>query len=239
MENGKSGNTVLLTVLGVATLLVALVGATFAYFSATVSNEDAQSVSVTTATPVALIYKHQGGALTMTNALPGNSESATFLVRNPDGTNAELDKAGASSVAQQYDLHLWIDANAFTTEKGANDNEDGDRTQQLLVKVTASSSVSGNTVAVPTLNDVTNAKVVNGSNVKYTYDVTSTPVTNVSEGKAPLTVVTGQKIAIGENHTYTVELIFNDLTISQNANIGQNFMAHFEVSNVKSVTTAE
>jgi len=234
MENGKNSNTVLLTVLGVATLLVALVGATFAYFSATVSNEDAQSVSITTATPVALIYKHQNGALTMTNSVPGSSKTATFLVRNPDGTDEDLDTAGASTVAQQYDLHLWIDANTFTTEKGQNDVEEGNRTEQLLVKVTATSSVTDKTVAVPTLKTVSNETVV-GTNVQYTYDVTSTPATNVAEGKAPLAVVTGQTIAIGENHTYTVELIFNDLTISQNANIGQNFMAHFEVSNVKSV----
>ena len=48
MERGN-GNTVLLTVIGVATLLVALVGATFAYFSASITGNAAE-VNVTTVT---------------------------------------------------------------------------------------------------------------------------------------------------------------------------------------------
>lgn len=48
MENKK--NAVLLTVIAVATLLVAVVGATFAYFSAQGTNSDAKQVTVTTHT---------------------------------------------------------------------------------------------------------------------------------------------------------------------------------------------
>ena len=46
MERGN-GNTVLLTVIGVATLLVALVGATFAYFTANLTN-NSSNITVTT-----------------------------------------------------------------------------------------------------------------------------------------------------------------------------------------------
>lgn len=50
MERGN-GNTVLLTVIGVATLLVALVGATFAYFTASISTDaENGTVNVTTST---------------------------------------------------------------------------------------------------------------------------------------------------------------------------------------------
>ena len=42
MKEGKN-NTVLLTVIGIATLLVAVVGATFAYFSAQISGAESQS----------------------------------------------------------------------------------------------------------------------------------------------------------------------------------------------------
>ena len=42
MKEGKN-NTVLLTVIGIATLLVAVVGATFAYFSAQLSGTENQS----------------------------------------------------------------------------------------------------------------------------------------------------------------------------------------------------
>ena len=48
MENSK-GQTIFLSVIGVATLLVAIIGATFAWFSVEVSgNESAQSVYVET-----------------------------------------------------------------------------------------------------------------------------------------------------------------------------------------------
>ncbi len=45
MEDKKNSNSILLTIIGVATLLIALVGATFAYFSATATSAD-QSIQV-------------------------------------------------------------------------------------------------------------------------------------------------------------------------------------------------
>ena len=120
MNEGRgNGNTVLLTVIGVATLLVALVGATFAYFTATVSNDQAQSVTVTTATPVGLEYL--GQQLTLDNAIPGNTDDATFTVKNPS----------SSTTAQTYDLDLKIDENSFVTTDGAD---------QLEITITAEST---------------------------------------------------------------------------------------------------
>ena len=49
MNNGK-GNMILLTVIAVATLLVAVVGATFAYFGATMNNESETPIEVTSGT---------------------------------------------------------------------------------------------------------------------------------------------------------------------------------------------
>ena len=50
-EKGKKGNQVLLTVIGVATLLIAMVGATFAYFTANsvTGNADTNNISAQTA----------------------------------------------------------------------------------------------------------------------------------------------------------------------------------------------
>ena len=131
IETPKNGNTVLLTVIGVATLLVALVGATFAYFTATISNSQAQSVTVTTASPVSLVYT--GNPLSLTNAIPGNSTSATFTVTNP----------GQSSVAQTYDLNLKIDNNTFNTTDGLD---------QLEIKVTGSGTVNQPSIIGGTYN---------------------------------------------------------------------------------------
>lgn len=104
----QRNNTILLTVIGVATLLVALVGATFAYFSATITNNSNQSVNITTATPVSLVYS--GSELKLENALPGNSNSNTFFVENPSTSPSE----------QTYDLTFYIDSNNFETSSGDN-----------------------------------------------------------------------------------------------------------------------
>jgi len=119
-RDAQRGNTVLLTIIGVATLLVALVGATFAYFSATVSNTNNESVTVTTQTPVALIYT--GAALSLTDALPGRSATNTFTVQNPNTSPSD----------QTYDLTFYIDSNNFATSTG----------DKLTLKITGTSSGS-------------------------------------------------------------------------------------------------
>lgn len=72
MGEKKNSNTVLLTVIGVATLLVALVGATFAYFTATVSQDTSAKVDVTTSTLAGLEMKSYKQDAKVSNAVyPG------------------------------------------------------------------------------------------------------------------------------------------------------------------------
>ena len=77
MENNK-GQTIFLSVIGIATLLVAIVGATFAWFSTTISGTGA-TANITTAQVSALSLK--GTTITGTNVLPGwESDDATFTI---------------------------------------------------------------------------------------------------------------------------------------------------------------
>ena len=69
MENGNK-NTVLLTVIGVATLLVALVGATFAYFTANVS-QDNTAVTVQTSKLAGLAMTQDKNSPTLGAIYPG------------------------------------------------------------------------------------------------------------------------------------------------------------------------
>jgi len=137
MEERRNGNTVLLTVIGVATMLVALVGATFAYFTATVNTTSQQTVSVTTKSVTALEYK-SNGAISLLNAVPGRSANSTFTVENKD-----------TSVAQSYDLTFKVDGNTFNNTNGSN---------QLLVTITVAST-GANT---PSLSGWTNKDYTNG-----------------------------------------------------------------------------
>lgn len=83
MENDeRRNNTVLLTILSVATLLVALVGATFAYFTARVTDGDkGSSIIIQTAT-LSIIY-HDGNNLTASGIIPGWSDIKSIEIENP------------------------------------------------------------------------------------------------------------------------------------------------------------
>lgn len=208
MENsGKNGNTVLLTVIGVATLLVALVGATFAYFSASVSNEQAQSVSLTTATPVSLIYV-AAAKIEITNAIPGATDTKTFTVTNP----------ASSTTEQTYDLTLVVDTNGFVTTDAAD---------QLEITVSSSTTTQGKNAAgitvTTTLNTISNSP----------FNVTDG--TTTAAPASTHVIVNDQRIAIGEVQTYTVVLTFKETNSAQDTNQGKSFAAHIDISDPVSV----
>ncbi len=221
-EKGN-GNTVLLTVIGVATLLVALVGATFAYFSAQITSTAKESIYITTATPVGLSYV--GTELKLENIIPGQSESGTFKVTNPTpGT-------GETGVVQTYDLHLVIDENGLTSATNAG---------QLIVTVTGASTTAGHTKAAPgtsansTIKALANGSTTGwGSGAAGVYDLTDG--TTAAKALTDKTLIEDQEILIGEEHTYTVKTEFVELNQSQNENQTKTFRAHFEVTDPVSV----
>lgn len=87
MDNNK-GQTIFLSVVGIATLLVAIVGATFAWFSATVTgNDTASSVTVQTAT-IGITFT-DGNELSIPNALPGSYKTKTFTVAAAEGSTID------------------------------------------------------------------------------------------------------------------------------------------------------
>ena len=77
MDNNR-GQTIFLSVIGIATLLVAIIGATFAYFTTTMTG-DAGDVNVGTATLGKSTFA-VNKAITSTNALPGWKDTATITL---------------------------------------------------------------------------------------------------------------------------------------------------------------
>ena len=75
-------NVIFLSVIAVATLLTAVIGTTFAYFTATITgNETSKNVNVTTAN-MSVVYT-QGKELSIANLVPGQAIPAmTFNVQN-------------------------------------------------------------------------------------------------------------------------------------------------------------
>ena len=66
MEGEKKGNTAMLTVIAIATLLVAVVGATFAYFSANQSVNGSVQVTATTSARDVIVVSGTSGELSIT-----------------------------------------------------------------------------------------------------------------------------------------------------------------------------
>ena len=103
-------NMVLLTVIAVATLLVAVIGATFAFFTATVQDNretggdtgetSLTAGSVASSTIVASV-DGSAGQFTATDVYPGHKEIAALMVT---ADNEQGDKNSTTDIAIQYDV---------------------------------------------------------------------------------------------------------------------------------------
>ena len=106
MENNR-GQSIFLSVVGIATLLVAIIGATFAYFSITArGNETASSIHVTTAQVGDVTFDGTSAGIEVTDAYPGWTDTKTFTVTNSANTKTD------SSVV--YQIYLCTNTDAET-----------------------------------------------------------------------------------------------------------------------------
>lgn len=103
MENNK-GQTIFLSVIGIATLLVAIVGATFAWFSANVSGTGS-TMTVTTAYLGTIVFA-DGNTISETNWYPGDSETKTFTIAAD----------ASATVAVGYKISFIDVTNGFATK---------------------------------------------------------------------------------------------------------------------------
>ncbi len=167
MENKK--NTILLTVIAVATLLVAVVGATFAYFTAQGGTGTSANVTVTTGTAASSEFGTFG-------AINIYADATTFAKGKPDATGTTTGTVswtapGATTTTTPseadrsfcYTADLIINTNTFTKSAAntANAKElyftavKGSTTlieEQSLVTLPAGTAVTG-TINIPTTKD--------------------------------------------------------------------------------------
>ena len=110
-------NVIFLSVIAVATLLTAVVGTTFAYFTATVTgNETSKNVNVTTAN-MSVVYA-QKKAVSIENLVPGQEIPAmTFSVHNAGQSAADY------KLAWQDVNKSWTAESLATNGKGGTDND--------------------------------------------------------------------------------------------------------------------
>ena len=113
MKESKRNN-ILLTVIGIATLLIAVVGATFAYFTAVLSGQESATTVTINAGTLGITFT--GGAnINMQNIYP-RGNVASLQTSDAWATKSFSVKANATAASTiPYALALVIDSNNFST----------------------------------------------------------------------------------------------------------------------------
>ena len=142
MENRK--NTILLTVIAVATLLVAVIGATFAYFTAQGGAPVSRNVVVKTETADSTMFSIDND-LTL-NANQDNfgiSNVGTGLTSIPVNGTATFTASTGSANSMCYTLELSVTTNDFTYTVDPNtpDGVDPEQVPELTLTVTRATVV--------------------------------------------------------------------------------------------------
>lgn len=102
MEENRKGPGVFYAVVGVATLVVAIIGATFAYFSATTTNDTNVTGSTASGASLSMVITRESDAGTAANMIP---MLTTDLQKGVTGTNSKscID-ANGNTVCQVYKI---------------------------------------------------------------------------------------------------------------------------------------
>jgi len=210
--DGNKGQTVFLSVIGIATLLVAIIGATFAWFSVNVQGNDrASSIIVTTAVLGSITFT-DGSVIDLSNIRPESTPTATktFSVAN---STANL------STAIQYYVEIEVTTNTLSAAVNQSQGASGVTGDWFVHAIEV---VPGSTTdeISPDLTGCTPAYVSTG-----TEGAPFVAVPNVGT----TTVGTTGTICGNATHTYTYTIKFMDSSSNQNAGQGTEFYGKLQV----------
>ena len=213
MENNK-GQTIFLSVVGVATLLVAIVGATFAYFSVTVTgNENASSIKVVTATLTSVNFA-DGNTINLDPAYPGAHADKTFTVTSDKTAGATY---GSDTVGLEY--YVWLnvtDADLITTLH--TQSKDSEFNYSLSCSAADTGAVKTSVGCGGIGNDKAGASIYGNYGTSGNRGETSL--------YGPVTIYPGS------THTYTFRIQFTESSSDQNYAQGHSFAGVIQVESV-------
>lgn len=148
-ENGGKSSTILLTVIGIATLLVVVVGATFAYFAAQVTGDDTSTSVLITASSQGTNITFTGGEdISLTNIYP---KSEAWLTKEISLSNSMV--SGSQSTAT-YTFGLEVAEGKTFRDKDL---------QFTFVKTSTEDGVTAHTQTTDKANLVNNNKIAQGT----------------------------------------------------------------------------
>ena len=204
-ENGGKNNTILLTVIAIATLLVVVTGATFAYFAAVVrGNDTASSISITAASEGTRITFSGGETVKLENIYPkGTAAGSEWITKNVTLSSNATDSTGTSV----YTFTMSGATNGFDFKDGETDVPDG--TENVKFTFTRDTENSVGEVTSPTQ--------------------TADPVTVVSKAGE----VIGSGIVqnnVANTVTYILKVYYDNASYNQNNGEQRQFSFHIGYS---------
>lgn len=230
----KNKNTLLLTVIAIATLLVAVIGATFAYFTAQLGgSEDSSTVIVTAAN---LYIDYEGGTAVITSTAANGvkvepSEAATPFVTKDFSLTPKLNEGteAFAYVNLPYTVNLVVTKNTFAMK---NTLTTASISYKLINKGSGSVGIPSDTTYKPIAyyNDGAENPLGEAGNGKLgnitIYD-------NAGQGTTKAGVVLGtSQFTKNESaaHTYRLEIYFLDDGSNQDADKEKEFSAYIDIS---------
>jgi hypothetical protein len=145
------GQTIFLSIVGIATLLVAIVGSTFAWFSITVTGNDNPSDIVINSGTLGQVSFNDGTTIDIKNLMPGGFTTKTFTV-------SQTDPSATGKIS--YNIVLNVKNNTLTpVAEGA-----------FVHSLTSSGNTNGGVIATMTESEVPVNSYVIGSGVIEGYE---------------------------------------------------------------------
>ena len=205
MSEGKN-NTVMLTIIGIATLLIAVVGATFAYFSATLTGiSDEKEYTVRSAT---VGTQFNGGVdITATGIYPKEEAwgTKTFSIKT----------TSTKGVSTKYRISLVIDDNDTTADTTISDGAGHVKRFQANALSYTLTAIEANAATEGIMPTATETKIAN-------------PSKDIVFGEATIYGNAPQEVT----QTYTLSMFFKDTATDQNANQGAQFKGHIAITEI-------
>lgn len=205
MSEGKN-NTVMLTIIGIATLLIAVVGATFAYFSATLTGTNNEKEYTVRSATVGTEFN--GGAdITATGIYPKEEAwgTKTFSIKT----------TSTKGVSTKYRISLVIDDNDTTADETISDGAGHIKRFQANALSYTLTAIEANAATEGTMPTATETQIAD-------------PSDDIVFGEA---TIYGND-AVEVTQTYTLSMFFKDTGTDQNANQGAQFKAHISISEI-------
>ncbi len=147
-ERTNKSNTMLLTVIAIATLLVAVIGATFAYFTAQVGGAESASTVIVEGVQLTITFGDGTATLLTDEALTPNKDETAVLTKafTISGVNpTAMGNNGDTGRAMPYTLYLIVTNNTFQLKKNSG---------HTSLTWTLASSGTGAATAVTTKQDI-------------------------------------------------------------------------------------